>query len=166
MHILALTPSTHGFGYAVLDQDQHLVDWGVKRVLGKDKNRPSLAKSEQLMAHYLPSQLVMWKCAGTRRADRIKSLSAEIVTVADRRGIKVSLFSRQQVKSAFGLSEATTKHELAKAVVRLFPEELSQRLPPKRKLWMSEDVRLDIFDAVALAVKRSLVGKRNVVEGE
>jgi hypothetical protein len=32
------------------------------------------------------------------------------------------------------------------------PEELASRMPPKRKLWKSEDGRMDIFDAVALAV--------------
>jgi hypothetical protein len=32
-----------------------------------------------------------------------------------------------------------------------FPEELGHRLPPKRKPWMSEDYRMGIFDAVALA---------------
>jgi len=33
-----------------------------------------------------------------------------------------------------------------------FPDELASRLPPKRKLWNSEDSRMDFFDAVALAV--------------
>jgi len=29
---------------------------------------------------------------------------------------------------------------------------LASRLPPKRRPWMSEDYRMDIFDAVALAL--------------
>jgi hypothetical protein len=39
-----------------------------------------------------------------------------------------------------------------KFVTFQFPDELSTRLPPKRKPWKSEDSRMDIFDAVALAV--------------
>jgi len=34
----------------------------------------------------------------------------------------------------------------------LFPIELAPRLPPKRKVWKSEDPRMDIFDAAGLAV--------------
>ena len=45
----------------------------------------------------------------------------------------------------------TTKREIAEAIVREFPE-LEPRLPPVRKIWMSEDVRMSIFDAAALAI--------------
>jgi hypothetical protein len=41
---------------------------------------------------------------------------------------------------------------LATAVAQRFPDELAARLPPKRKAWASEDARMDIFEAVALAV--------------
>jgi hypothetical protein len=33
-----------------------------------------------------------------------------------------------------------------------FPEELSFRLPPKRKPWDSEDPRMGMFEAIALAL--------------
>jgi hypothetical protein len=45
-----------------------------------------------------------------------------------------------------------TKHALAEMLAGRFPEELASRLPPKRRPWMSEDYRMDIFDAVALAL--------------
>ena len=41
---------------------------------------------------------------------------------------------------------------MAEILVKRFPEELGSRLPPKRRPWMSEDSRMDIFDAVALAL--------------
>jgi hypothetical protein len=37
-------------------------------------------------------------------------------------------------------------------IAKRFPEELGSRLPPERKPWMSEDSRMNIFDAVALAL--------------
>jgi hypothetical protein len=40
-----------------------------------------------------------------------------------------------------------------------FPEELGDRLPPKRRPWMSEDYRMGIFEVVALGVAFFL--KRN-----
>jgi hypothetical protein len=45
-----------------------------------------------------------------------------------------------------------TKQEMAEKLAKDFPDELASRLPPKRKLWKSEDSRMDIFDAIALAV--------------
>jgi hypothetical protein len=45
-----------------------------------------------------------------------------------------------------------TKHTLAKSIAERFPEELGFLLPPKRRDWMSEDSRMGIFDAVALAM--------------
>jgi len=45
-----------------------------------------------------------------------------------------------------------TKQEMAELLAKKFPDELASRLPPKRKPWKSEDKRMDIFDAVALAV--------------
>jgi len=40
---------------------------------------------------------------------------------------------------------------VAQTLAAQFPVELGKRLPPKRRPWMSEDPRMDIFDAVALA---------------
>jgi hypothetical protein len=34
----------------------------------------------------------------------------------------------------------------------MFPDELASCLPPKRKLHKSEDSRMDMFDAVGLAI--------------
>jgi hypothetical protein len=45
-----------------------------------------------------------------------------------------------------------TKQEIAELLAGKYPDELASRLPPKRKPWKSEDTRMDIFDAVALAV--------------
>jgi hypothetical protein len=41
---------------------------------------------------------------------------------------------------------------MAELLAKQFPDELASRLPPKRKAWTSEDARMDIFDAVGLAV--------------
>jgi hypothetical protein len=45
-----------------------------------------------------------------------------------------------------------TKFAVAQALAGKFPAELGKRLPPKRRPWMSEDPRMDIFDAVGLAM--------------
>jgi len=47
--------------------------------------------------------------------------------------------------------DARNKQLIAVAIGRRFPE-LAPHVPPYRKCWMSEDYRMSIFDAVALAL--------------
>jgi hypothetical protein len=52
IRILAIAPSTRGFGFAV-SEGETLVNWGVKSVKG-DKNTQCLLKIEEMLVHYLP----------------------------------------------------------------------------------------------------------------
>jgi Holliday junction resolvasome RuvABC endonuclease subunit len=151
--ILAIAPSTRGFGFAVLEGLDTLADWGVKSATG-DKNTQSLSKLDQLIAYYQPDVLVL-EDTSTKpfgRSERIRTLSKQIVTLATTRTVKVKLFSHEQVRRVFFGNGPGTKHDLAEILAQRFPEELGSRLPPKRRPWMSEDSRMDIFDAVALAL--------------
>jgi hypothetical protein len=60
------------------------------------------------------------------------------------------------VEQLFLGDQKGTKHDVAKVLAQKFPEELGDRLPPKRKPWMSEDYRMDIFGAVALGITCSM----------
>jgi Holliday junction resolvasome RuvABC endonuclease subunit len=151
--ILAVTPSTRGFGYAVLEGHKLLVDWGVRSVEG-DKNAGSIEKVREMIAHYNPQVMVL-EDTGTkesRRSPRIQALTKRLMVVAERHSIKLALFSRKQLRRVFLGDAGGTKHALAEIIAERFPEELGFRLPPKRRPWMSEDSRMDIFDAVALAL--------------
>jgi hypothetical protein len=46
--ILAVAPSTRGFGFAVLEGQGTLVDWGVKLVTG-DKNDGAIRKVKEMI---------------------------------------------------------------------------------------------------------------------
>jgi Holliday junction resolvasome RuvABC endonuclease subunit len=151
--ILAIAPSTRGFGYAVLEGHKLLVDWGVRSVEG-DKNAGSIEKVEEMIAHYNPQVMVLEDTVtkGSSRCARIQALTKRLVAVAESRTIKVALFSGKQVRRVFFGDAGGTKHALAEIIAQRFPEELGFRLPPKRRPWISEDSRMDIFDAVALAL--------------
>jgi len=43
------------------------------------------------------------------------------------------------------VDELGTKLAIAEILAKKYPEELGSRLPPKRRLWMSEDYRMDIL---------------------
>jgi Holliday junction resolvasome RuvABC endonuclease subunit len=107
-----------------------------------------------MIALYNPQVMVLEDTAakGSRRSSRIKTLTKRLVVLAERHTIKVALFSQKQVRRLFFGDADGTKNALAKIISERFPEELGFRLPPKRRDWMSEDSRMGIFDAVALAL--------------
>jgi hypothetical protein len=148
--VLAAFPSARGFGYAVFEGPSSLIDWGVKGVHGTQKNRESLQKMRELLTFYRPDVVVLedYEGHGSRRARRIEILINLITAHAHGEGMRTVSFSRADMRVCFGL---TSKREIAEAIVRDFPE-LEPRLPPVRKIWMSEDRRMNIFDAVALAM--------------
>jgi hypothetical protein len=148
--ICAIYPSTRGFGYAVFEGQNSLVDWGVKAIRKRQKNLASLAKIRELLAFYRPDVLVLenYGGRGSRRAKRIQMLINLMAAHAAEKRIPTASYSRADVRRCFGV---TTKRAIAEAMVREFPE-LEPRLPPVRKIWMSEDVRMSIFDAAAFAI--------------
>jgi len=152
IRVLAIDPSTRGFGFAVLEGSNRLIDWGVKETK-TNKNARTLKLIDDLMDRYQPSVIVGEDYAGkgSRRCRRIQGLIKAISKRAAKRTIKVSSVSRAKVKQAFSESGAQTKQEIAVAIAKRFPE-LASRLPRFRKPWMSEDYRMSIFDAVAFGL--------------
>ena len=152
IRVLAIDPSTRGFGFAVLEGPNRLIDWGVKETK-TDKNRRSLELIAELIEIYEPKVLVVedYVGKGSRRCRRVGDLIDEIAKLALKRKVKVTCFSRGEVKQAFTESGARMKYEIAIAIAKGFPE-LAPRLPRFRKPWMSEDYRMSIFDAVSFGL--------------
>jgi Holliday junction resolvasome RuvABC endonuclease subunit len=150
---MAIAPSTRGFGFAVVEGQETLVDWGVKTVEGA-KNAQSIRKVKKLITQYQPGTLVLEDASAkhSRRSSRIRKLAQQIVKVAATHKVSTKSFSRDQVMKAFFTDGKGTKHLLAEIMAKRFPEQLSLQLPPKRKPWMSEDSRMGMFDAVVLAM--------------
>lgn len=165
MRVLAIAPSTRGFGFAVLEGSETLVDWGVKSVAG-DKNTCSLSKVEELISHYQPEFVALENDATKQsaRSPRIRALSRRIIAMVRKSGLDVALLPRQEIRKVFFGNCQGTKHALAEILATRFPQELGFRLPPKRRPWMSEDYRMDIFDAVALALVWRLRNTRKTPE--
>lgn len=151
IRVLGIAPSSRGFGFALMEGENTLVDWGVKPVKSGDKNARSLSNFGNLITHYRPNVIVVESTQGSRRGSRVLALTHEIVAMAEEEHIKVKGFSRKQVNLGFFRDEHGTKQALAEYLATRFPEELSFRLPKKRRLWTSENYQMDIFDAVALA---------------
>ena len=150
--VLAIDPYPRGFGFAVLEGSERLIDYGVKKVRG-DKNSACLQRITDLIGRYEPDLIVLGTPTsnGSRRALRVQELIQEILKLASSKGIKARGYSRVQITKVFSSSGAITKHQIASSIAKQIPE-LALRLPPPRKPWMGEDERMSIFDAVALAL--------------
>ena len=62
------------------------------------------------------------------------------------------LLTREHVRRVFFGDDQESMYARAEMLAKPFPDELDLRLPPNRRPWMSEDSRMDIFGAVALAL--------------
>jgi Holliday junction resolvasome RuvABC endonuclease subunit len=153
IRVLAIDPSTRGFGFAVLEGPDRLIDWGVKETKNDKKNR-SLKLIAKLIDQYQPTIIVVenYAARGSRRCGRVQELIDDLSNLAAERNVKVRSFSRLKVKQAFVEAGAKNKYEIALAIARRFPE-LSPRVPRFRKPWMSEDYRMSIFDGWGSALR-------------
>ena len=150
LRVLAIDPSTHGFGYALFEGPNRVVDWGTADIRS-DKHAAALKKTEELIRRYEPAVLVVEDCShkSSRRNPRVRLLTEQMLALARRCGVKGYPLPLVVVYQQFSKQGAKTKYDVALALAREFPA-LMLRLPPKRKPWQSEDSRMSIFDAAAL----------------
>lgn len=150
--VLAIDPCTQGFGLAVLEGADQLIAYEIKEAKG-DKNDVCLKKIADLMKYYQPDVVVLENPTGegSRRSARVQKLIGETMKLASIKKIKTRRFSRSQIRRAFSSSEVLTKHQIASAIARQLPE-IASKLPKPRKSWQSENERMNIFDAISLAL--------------
>lgn len=150
--VLAIDPTSRGFGFAVLEGPERLLDWGVAQAR-RNKHAQCLARIADLIRYYEPAAIVAEDGTGqgSRRCLRVLLLLRDARKLAVKNQIVMRSFSRSKVRRTFSEEKALTKYQIAKIIAGRFPE-LVPRLPPFRKSWMSEDDRMSIFDALALAL--------------
>jgi Holliday junction resolvasome RuvABC endonuclease subunit len=150
--VLAVDPCSSGFGFAVLEGSERLLDWGVREVVRRSDAR--YAKLiDDLIRHYQPDVIVVEECAdrASRRGPRVRRLIQRIHKLGVSRMTSVRGVSRSAVQKAFSEWGGRTKQQIATTIANQLPQ-LASRLPPLRQPWMSEDYRMSIFDAVALGL--------------
>lgn len=151
--VLSIYPSSRGYAYVLFEGAQNPYDWGVKDIRKKNKNEAALEGISTLIERYLPDYIVIEDYAekSSRRSTRIRRLYRMISNVALKEGIEIRRISREAVFKCFAADGVKKKSDVAKAIARELPD-LAHRLPPVRKIWMSEDPRQSLFDAAALGM--------------
>jgi len=110
-----------------------------------------LDRISKLARLYGADILLMESPQDTRRCERVQNLVQQISAWAGAEKIKVRFIGISRVGKVFKSFGAKTKYEIAHQIARQIPD-LVARLPRFRKPWMSEDHRMGIFDAAALAL--------------
>lgn len=149
--VLAIDPISHGFGYALMEGPEVLVDWGLCNVGGSDFSAV-LCRISELIRLYEPDVLIAEDCAddSSRRRERARTLISEIGTLGTSE-MRVRFIPASMLRQLFSGEAPATKNEIATAIAHQL-NELTTRLPPPRKPWMTEDKRMAIFDAAGLAL--------------
>ena len=148
--VLALEIRRRGFAFAVFEGANELLDCGARHFRsGANKVRVSpRGKLATLFDDFAPSEVI----TRARESDARKWKS--IIDPALRREsaerrVPIRLVSRSTILKAFDGRDR--RYEIAVVLAERFPA-LASRLPPKRKIWQSEDYRMGIFDAAAAGV--------------
>jgi hypothetical protein len=150
--VLAVHPTSRGFGWALFEDPLSPVDWGLAAVKAKRSAR-SLARFERLLNRYAPAMVIFeeFDDRSSRRYARIRELCQQMIALAAERGIRVRIYSREIIRGCFDHSGKRTRHGIALSIADQI-EIFRHRLPRERQRWDSEDVRQSLFDAVALAL--------------
>jgi Holliday junction resolvasome RuvABC endonuclease subunit len=150
---MAIHPTSRGFGWIVFEGPFSPHDWGVVLAKGHNKNSTCLRKLETMLARFTPETLVVeaFDKRNSFRTDRIANLCQAAVSLAVDRGVDVAIYNLADIRSCFATVGARTRQEIAEAVVR-HVDAFRHRLPTNRKPWQSEDRRMALFSAAALAL--------------
>ena len=96
-------------------------------------------------------QIGKWRGFGSVRAACSCSPAKLSKELADQKEIPAVQYSRTQAQRCFAQFGATTKLEIAVVIAEHIPA-FERYVPPVRKPWMSEEARMGLFDAAALAL--------------
>jgi hypothetical protein len=151
--VLAVNLFTRGFAFTLFEGPLAPVDWGVKDIRGGEKNAKSLEAAKSLIERLQPDVLVLEDFSGPRgrRTERIRRLQRLIASHADGQAIEVRSYSRKNIRECFKAIGALTRYEIAQAIASQV-HAFGHQLPPVRKIWMSEDARMSLFDAASLVM--------------
>jgi len=150
--VLAIHPTSRGFGWALFENPLVPVDWGLASVK-KRRSAHSLARFERLLDLYKPQVVVFEQFDEhpARRTNRIQALCRRMIALASSRGMDTPVYSRDTIRESFEATGAKTRRAIALSIAEQI-KVIRDRLPRERKRWDSEDVRQSLFDAVALAL--------------
>ena len=150
---MSLYTNSRGFAFVLFEGTLSPYDWRVVEVRGPKKDEQCLEKIIVILDRSEPDVLILQDTGpnGTPRATRLVALNNAVEAAAHQRNIPVFKYSRAEVYECFASAGFANKHGLAELIVKHIPA-FERYVPAPRKPWKSEDARMGIFDAAALAL--------------
>jgi hypothetical protein len=149
---MAVYLNSRGLAFVVFEGELAPLDWSVVEARGSDRRETLLARVETLFKKLRPNVLVLENMSDPEgRPPRIRRLNEAIVQLAKRYTLQTVFFTRTEVRQQFAYLGTVTKDAVAMAIAKHIPA-FERFLPSPRKPWKSEDARMGIFDAAALAL--------------
>jgi hypothetical protein len=145
--ILSISLTYRGFGFIIFENAKTIIDWGHAFVFNHDPE--IFEKRITTLIEYNQIETVL-SYPTHRRPTQIQKNISSLKKICKKHGVKAKFLSKKNVTDIFELFGAYTKYQRAGLIVGYLPD-LSYKLPPKRKPWQSEDLRMSIFDAACLA---------------
>lgn len=147
----AIYPNTRGFGFVCLEKKRALLDYGIVTVR-PICNKKLFRRAERIFNYYKPEVVLLQDhcCKYTRPSKRVIKFLNALKEHLNIEGIEVYSYKREQIRDTFSQFKAKSKFEIATILCKEHPE-LESRIPKPKKLWMSEDYNMGIFDALSLA---------------
>lgn len=151
--VVAIYLNSKGFAFVVFEGERAPVDWGAVEARGKTKGQKMLARIDRIFLQYKPNVVVLQKILPTEihRPKSILRLNEAIGKLATRNSFPVVLRSRQEIRDQFAYLGSVSRDAIASVIAKHLPQ-FARYLPRSRKPWRSEDARVGIFDAAALAL--------------
>lgn len=149
--ILAIYPNTHGFGYAVFSENDKPIHCGMSKLRVRAV-KDYLKRLDKMIITYNPSILILPSPDGkhNRKRERIQSLLSEIHEFATEKGLVVKVYSREQIRIAFGADKDLSKQQIAEKICECLPE-YADKCPKERRNYQTETFLQGMFDAISLA---------------
>lgn len=158
--VLALYPNKIGVAYALFDDPNDLVEYGIGYIQ-PICNTKTLNRIKFYIERYKPDIIItrdVGDIASKRRSRRIEKLISHICDEAKNQGLEVYSYSRTQIKEVFEQFDASSKYQISKKIIGWY-KELEVYAFPERKRWMAENPNAGVFDAVSLALVHWFLNK-------
>ena len=147
---LGISVRADGFGFVVIE-DSIALDCGV-RVCDRTRSDECLGHQlRRILRIYSPSTVVLLKVGSPNTRTKRDAIARRLTRETKRYDIPLVRLSAPALRQFFDQFNASTKYEIAQAVVKILPE-LGWRLPEKRKPWQREQHRMSIFEAAAAVI--------------
>ena len=151
--VLALEIRASKFGFAAFEGAATLLDWGVRWFGDGPLDLTVADRIATLLEFYRPQVVVVRDRERNSAVEkrRLARIVRVIRKATEKNSARFTMLSSRKLKAHFRSYGPTTKHSIASFVAQMF-EEISWKLPNRRKPYESESPAMVVFDAVATGV--------------